>query len=315
MTIVLLSWGDTLEGGTAEALTLASRLAAAQSAELRWAVPAALEAAAAPLAASHGVQRLDVLDAAPKGADALVAVFAAYCAQHPADTVLVNQTVLARAVAPRLAARIGAAVVANVFELQPGGAGLLAQASAYGGDTQVEYELKAPRNVVSVVTTTLHDAPLATPVAVSTQRVSVEAGAARAGFEVVSAPVAQGQRLEDAEVIVSGGRGLGKKENFELVKQMADALGGMWGGSRAIVDDGWIDSSRQVGLTGKITRPGLYVAVGISGASQHMAGCSAAKTIIAINKDPDASIFRYARYGVVGDCVELLPELIRAARG
>ena len=96
---------------------------------------------------------------------------------------------------------------------------------------------------------------------------------------------------------------------------MAEALGGMWGGSRAIVDDGWIDSSRQVGLTGKITRPGLYVALGISGASQHMAGCSAAKTIIAINKDPDASIFRYARYGVVGDCVELLPELIRAARG
>ena len=169
--------------------------------------------------------------------------------------------------------------------------------------------------MVSLVTTTLADQPLATPVAVTTQRVSVDAAPARAGFELVSAPVAQGQRLEDAEIIVSGGRGLGKKENFELVKQMAEALGGMWGGSRAIVDDGWIDSSRQVGLTGKITRPGLYVALGISGASQHMAGCSAAKTIIAINKDPDASIFRYARYGVVGDCVELLPELIRAARG
>jgi electron transfer flavoprotein alpha subunit len=98
------------------------------------------------------------------------------------------------------------------------------------------------------------------------------------------------------------------------VKQLADALGGMWGGSRAIVDDGWIDSSRQVGLTGKITRPGLYLAAGISGASQHMAGCSAAKTIVAINKDKDASIYRYARYGVVADCLEVLPELIKAAR-
>lgn len=315
MTIVVLSWGEAIEGGSAEALTLAAQLAAARGAELRWAVTAALEAAAAPLAASHGVQRLDVIDAAPKGADAVVAVFAAYCAQHPASTILVNQSAAARAVAPRLAGRIGAAVVANVFDLQPAGSSLLAQASAFGGDTQVEYELKAPRNVVSVVTTTLQDKPLAAPVAVTTQRIGIDAAAPRAGFEVVSAPVAQGQRLEDAEIIVSGGRGLGKKENFELVKQMADALGGMWGGSRAIVDDGWIDSSRQVGLTGKITRPGLYVAVGISGASQHMAGCSAAKTIIAINKDPDASIFRYARYGVVGDCVELLPELIRAARG
>ena len=175
--------------------------------------------------------------------------------------------------------------------------------------------LSAPRNVLSVVTTGLVARAAAAPAAVETKRVSVDVGAPTAGFEVASAPKVQAQRLEDAEIIVAGGRGLGKQENFELVKQMAEALGGMWGGSRAIVDDGWIDSSRQVGLTGKITRPGLYIAAGISGASQHMAGCSAAKTIIAINKDPDASIFRYARYGVVGDCVELLPELVRAAKG
>ena len=125
-------------------------------------------------------------------------------------------------------------MVSNVFDLQPAGGALLAQASAFGGDTQVEYELKAPVNVVSLVTTTLADQPLATPVAVTTQRVSVDAAPARAGFELVSAPVAQGQRLEDAEIIVSGGRGLGKKENFELVKQMAEALGGMWGGSRRV---------------------------------------------------------------------------------
>ena len=96
--------------------------------------------------------------------------------------------------------------------------------------------------------------------------------------------------------------------------KLADAMGGMWGGSRVIVDEGWITSARQVGLTGKITRPGLYLAAGISGASQHMAGCSAAKTIVAINKDPDASIYRYARYGIVGDCLEVLPELIKLAK-
>jgi electron transfer flavoprotein alpha subunit len=99
-----------------------------------------------------------------------------------------------------------------------------------------------------------------------------------------------------------------------LVEELAEALGGLPAASRPIVDDGWTDSSRQVGLTGKITRPSLYIAAGISGASQHMAGCSASKTIVAINSDPDASIFRYARYGIVGDCLELLPELTRAVQ-
>ena len=83
---------------------------------------------------------------------------------------------------------------------------------------------------------------------------------------------------------------------------------------RPIVDDGWTDPSRQIGLTGKIARPALYIAAGISGASQHMVGCSAAKTIVAVNKDPEAAIFRHARYGIVGDCLEILPELIRAAK-
>ena len=103
-------------------------------------------------------------------------------------------------------------------------------------------------------------------------------------------------------------------DNYKLVEQLAEALGGLPGASRPLVDEGWVDSSRQVGLTGKITRPGLYIAAGISGASQHMAGCAAAKSIAAINTDPDAAIFRYARYGVIGDCLEILPELIRAAK-
>ena len=315
MAVVVLSWGDAVEGGTAEALTLAAELVARMQLPLHWAVSAALESAAAPLAARHGVQRLDVLSASPQGVDALTATLAAYCAQERPRVVIVNQTVDSRVVAPRLAQRIGAPVVTNAIEIEPAAGGLRVQASAYGGDTRVEYEVKGTTAVVSVVTTTLAARPREAAAAVETRRIEIDAGAPRPGFEVVSRPAAQQQRLEDADIIVAGGRGLGKRENFDLVRQMADALGGMWGGSRAIVDDGWIDSSRQIGLTGKITRPGLYIAVGISGASQHMAGCSAAKTIVAINTDPDASIFRYARYGVVGDCVALLPELIRAAKG
>ena len=315
MTVVLFSWGKSIEGGTAEALTFALDQATERGAEMRWAVTAELEQEAVALAAHHGVRHVDVIDTAADGVDARVAVFAGYCRVTASDLILFNQSVEGRVIAARVAGRLGLPVLANVVALSSSGGGMKAEANAYGGDTRAEYVLSAPRNVLSVITTGLVARVAAAPAAVETQRVTVDGGAVTAGFEVVSAPKVQEQRLEDAEIIVAGGRGLGKQENFELVKQMAEALGGMWGGSRAIVDDGWIDSSRQVGLTGKITRPGLYIAAGISGASQHMAGCSAAKTIIAINKDPDASIFRYARYGVVGDCVELLPELIRAAKG
>jgi electron transfer flavoprotein alpha subunit len=144
-------------------------------------------------------------------------------------------------------------------------------------------------------------------------RVAVDLASSDERVRVVQAARSEGPRLEDSEIIVSGGRGLGSRENYKLIEQLAEALGGMAGASRPLVDEGWVDSSHQVGLTGRITRPALYLAAGISGASQHMAGCSAAKTLVAINKDPDAAIFQHARYGIVGDCLQILPELIRAA--
>ena len=148
----------------------------------------------------------------------------------------------------------------------------------------------------------------------ATRDVPVDLSAVEERVRVVERSETEGPRLEDAQVIVAGGRGLGSSDNYPLVEELADALGGMAAASRPIVDDGWADPSRQVGLTGKIAQPALYIAAGISGASQHMVGCSAAKTIVAINSDPDAAIFRHARYGIVGDCVEVLPELTRAVK-
>ena len=202
----------------------------------------------------------------------------------------------------------------NAYAIAVEGAGLNVNATAFGGDTHVVYQLPAPVNVISIVTTTVVAETAAAPTSPARREIAVNLAAVDERFKVTSPAKIEGPRLEDAQIIVSGGRGLGNAQNYELVKQLADAMGGMWGGSRVIVDEGWITSARQVGLTGKITRPGLYLAAGISGASQHMAGCSAAKTIVAINKDPDASIYRYARYGIVGDCLEVLPELIKLAK-
>lgn len=316
MTVVYCSWGDFVEGGGVEALTLARSVAEAKGQPLHWLVMGAAAKEAEALAGRYGVAAVDVIEdgkLAGFGTDAVVAALHQYCQQAKPSVVFFNQNARTRPIAPLLAGRLGAPVVMNAFAIAASGSALELTATAFGGDTHVVYRVDAATAVVAVVTTSLRASDAAQPTTPAVNKVAVDLATAGERFRVVASPKAEGPRLEDADIIVSGGRGLGSAQNYELVKDLAGKLNGMYGASRAIVDDGWIDSSRQVGLTGKITRPGLYVAVGISGASQHMAGCSAAKTIVAINRDADASIFRYARYGIVGDCLEVVPELIKAA--
>ena len=131
---------------------------------------------------------------------------------------------------------------------------------------------------------------------------------------ITAATADRGPRLEDAEIVVSGGRGLQNAENFGLVRELASLLNGLPGASRAIVDEYWAPPTERIGLTGTTVAPALYLAAGISGASQHMAGCSNARLIVAINSDPEAPIFKYADVGIVDDCLAVLPELIQLLR-
>jgi electron transfer flavoprotein alpha subunit len=203
----------------------------------------------------------------------------------------------------------------NALDVQIDGAETLVTASAYGGDTNALYRMSGTGpHIVALMPNAVAGEPADAPSTPAVETFSVDLTGIDERIRMVTPARTEGERLEDAQVIVAGGRGLGSPSNFHLVEELAAAIGGMPAASRPLVDDGWTDASRQVGLTGRITRPALYMALGISGASQHMAGCSAAKTIVAVNRDPDAAIFRYAKYGIVGDCLEIIPELISAVR-
>ena len=319
MTVVACTFGAPgTSGETEELLTIARELSASQGTGLRWLVAGpAPRPAIEELGAEYGITSIDQIDD-PKleavAPDASVEALAQYCASRPPTTILLSQTFDARLIAPRLAGRLNAAVVMNALELEVAGDALLVTASAYGGDTRAVYELPGdgPHVIAMMPNATSPDAaPGETP---GIENVAVDLSTVEERVRLIERTAEEGPRLEDAQIIVGGGRGLGAADKFALVEELAAALGGLPAASRPIVDDGWADSSRQIGLTGKITRPALYVAAGISGASQHMAGCAAAKTIVAINSDPDAPIFRYARYGIVGDCLEVLSELTSALR-
>jgi electron transfer flavoprotein alpha subunit len=320
--VVVVTWGQNGEAFAGEAddvLTLGRNSAEALGGELRWLTLGAVSDEIRQVAGRHGVAGIDRIEdakLAESSSDAIVAALAQYCSRQTPRLVLFAQGFDVRLIAPRLGARMGAGVVMNgaAIEIADGGK-LAVTASAYGGDTRRVYEVAADRAcVVSVLANAVPPEDAGAPTTPDVSEVAVDLGSVEERIRVIQAAKTEGPRLDDAEVIVSGGRGLGAPENYKLIIELAEALGGLPGASRPLVDEGWVDSSHQVGLTGIITRPGLYLAAGISGASQHMAGCSAAKTIVAINTDADASVFRYARYGIVADCLEVLPELIRAAK-
>ena len=232
--------------------------------------------------------------------------------------VLIGRTNQGRELAPRLAFRLGVGLAQDCLEVSVDSASktLFANRPVYGGNAVAVVSCNYTPQVAAIRPKAYE--PLEPDASRQGQVVSfpVELDLAQARSRVVDvvAEESEGIKLEEARIVVSGGRGLGGPEPFQDLEQLAKALGGAVGASRAAVDSGWVPSSYQVGLTGKTITPEVYITVAISGASQHMAGCSGAKVIVAINKDAEANIFKEARYGVVGDWQEIVPAFTEAVR-
>jgi electron transfer flavoprotein alpha subunit len=233
--------------------------------------------------------------------------------EHAPDLILFSTSYDARDVAGRLQARLGTTLMSNATDVASPDA---AQTQIFGGTRIVDVELEGPTPRLVLVR----------PKSFGVERAGGTASVVPVEIEIPDElraarrverheESASGPKLEEAKVVIAGGRGLQDPSNFKLLDDLADAIGdAAVGASRAVVDSGWVPYSYQIGQTGKAVRPEVYIAVGISGATQHVVGMKASKRIVAINRDADAPIFRMADLGIVGDALEVVPKLIEAIR-
>lgn len=232
--------------------------------------------------------------------------------------ILFGTTYGGRDVAGRLSVKLDAPVITNIVELVDDG-GLVGTEPVFGGTTNVRTRFNSDKPGIFLIRPKSFAAEASGGGAAAVESIAVgdlgATGSARVTDRFVEEST--GPKLDEAGVVVSGGRGLGESDKFEMIESLAKQLGAAPGASRAIVDAGWVPYSYQVGQTGKVVKPDVYIAAGISGATQHMVGMKGSKTIIAINKDPEAPIFSIADLGIVGDVHKVLPKLIEAlnARG
>ena len=303
--------GD-IKRSTHEALSEASRLATALGGEVAaLLVGQNVKPKAASLAA-FGARRVFVADdarLAGYAADAYVNVAKKVCDDLKPGLILLPATATGKDLSPRLAARLGAGLASDVIKLEPADGGVVATRPIFAGKALQTLRVTSAPQVI-----TLRPKVMALAAPDASAAADVQDVALDGLLDVIRTTVTKTEKaatgrpdVSEADIIVSGGRGTKAPENFKVLEDLADLLGAAVGASRAAVDAGWRDHQDQVGQTGKTVTPNLYIACGISGAIQHLAGMLSSKCIVAINKDPEAPIFQVCDYGIVGDLFEILP--------
>jgi electron transfer flavoprotein alpha subunit len=299
--------GDDVKKVTLELITLARRFG---EPSVVWTGPGAEQAQAR--CAEYGAARIYVAAGAVFDeyvVAPVVALLAELVAGKSPALVLLAGNAQGKEVAGRLAVKLDSGVLTDAVDLTPGEAGPVAEQSIFGGATIVHSRVRRGTPIVAMRPNAV--APEPEPGAAELSQVSLAGEVA--GARVTGRVVAErGERpdLTEASIVVSGGRGTGGAEGFGIIETLADSLNAAVGASRAVTDAGWYPHQFQVGQTGKTVSPQLYMAIGISGAIQHRAGMQTSKTIIAVNKDPEAPIFELADFGVVGDLFKVVPQLL-----
>ncbi len=302
--------------GSLQALSEAKRQAAAKD----WPVAAVLpgsgvKGVAADLGA-YGAQKVFVADDANLAlysGEGYAEVVAKASEQFGPDAIFFSATAMGRDLAPRAAAKLGVGGLADVTGLELEGDTLVARRPVYSGKAFAVVDTSGGKPQVIGLRPNVFAAEQGD----GTAEVVELDGLSLSIRALVKELVAKGggeMDVAEANIVVSGGRGMKGPENFEMLREFAHLMGGAVGASRAAVDAGWIEHAHQVGQTGKVVSPTLYIAIGISGAIQHLAGMGSSKFIVAVNKDPDAPIFKVADYGVVGDLFQVIPALVEEVK-
>ena len=267
-------------------------------------VVAAAQSIAQKLSADVQAKAFVVEKGAP---DAVAQAIAAAVKQGDYAAVIFGGTSFGKDVAPRVAAKLDVPLANDATAIDVDGSDIVVTRPVYAGRVIAKVVLEGTPRLISIRPNTFR----AQGAASNVETVNVDAAAAKVIVRELQAAAGAKLDVSEAPIVISGGRGLKGPENWHLLESLRDAIGSncALGASRAVVDAGWRPHAEQVGQTGKTVSPQLYIAVGISGAMQHLAGMRSAKTIVAINKDPDAPIFKIADYGLVGDVTEILPKL------